>query len=61
MARFFFFSVGAHTVRPQAAEVRGGTPGRPASARWRHRALRKLKYTFGYIVGAGVLTRPPFP
>ena len=40
---------------------RGGTPDRPESARWGHRALRKLKYTFGYIVGAGVLTRPPFP
>ena len=32
---------------------RGGTPGRPETARWRHRALRKIKRTFGYAVGAG--------
>ena len=32
---------------------RGGTPGRPETARWGHRALRKIKRTFGYAVGAG--------
>ena len=38
---------------------RGGTPGRPETARWGHRALQKIKRTFGYAVGAGALTRPP--
>ena len=37
---------------------RGGTLGRPETARWGHRALQKIKRTFGYAVGAGVLTRP---
>ena len=37
---------------------RGGTPGRPGTARWGHRALQKIKRTFGYAVGAGALTRP---
>ena len=39
---------------------RGGTPGRPETARWGHRALQKIKRTFGYAVGAGALTRPQF-
>ena len=38
---------------------RGGTLGRPETARWGHRALQKIKRTFGYAVGAGALTRPP--
>ena len=33
--------------------------GRPGTARWGHRALQKIKRTFGYAVGAGALTRPP--
>ena len=37
---------------------RGGTLGRPGTARWGHRALQKIKRTFGYAVGAGALTRP---
>ena len=40
---------------------RGGTLGRPETARWGHRALQKIKRTFGYAVGAGALTRPPVP
>ena len=32
--------------------------GRPGTARWGHRALQEIKRTFGYAVGAGVLTRP---
>ena len=32
---------------------RGGTLGRPETARWGHRALQKIKSTFGYTVGAG--------
>ena len=39
---------------------RGGTPGRPETARWGHRALQKIKRTFGYAVGVGALTRPQF-
>ena len=35
--------------------------GRPGTARWGHRALQKIKRTFGYAVGAGALTRPPVP
>ena len=35
--------------------------GRPGTARWGHRALQKIKRTFGYAVGAGALTRPPMP
>ena len=35
--------------------------GRPGTARWGHRALQKIKRTFGYAVGAGALTRPPSP
>ena len=65
-------TVGAHSVRPRAAEVVGpygqtgrfphfvgaAHLGRPGTARWGHRALQKIKRTFGYAVGAGVLTRP---
>ena len=32
---------------------RGGTPDRPETARWGHRALQKIKRTSGYAVGAG--------
>ena len=39
---------------------RGGTPGRPETARWGHRALQKIKSTSGYAVGAGAPTRPQF-
>ena len=39
---------------------RGGTPGRPETARWGHRALHKIKRTFGYAVGAGPCGRPQF-
>ena len=39
---------------------RGGTPDRPETARWGHRALQKIKRTSGYAVGVGALTRPQF-
>ena len=39
---------------------RGGTPGRPETARWGHRALQKIKRTSGYAVGAGPCGRPQF-
>ena len=39
---------------------RGGTPGRPETARWGHRALQKIKSTSGYTVGAGPCGRPQF-
>ena len=39
---------------------RGGTPGRPETARWGHRALQKIKSTFGYAVGAAPCGRPQF-
>ena len=49
-----------HPPAPEDSSTRrGGTLGRPETARWGHRALHKIKRTFGYAVGAGVLTRPP--
>ena len=53
--------VGTLTRPPQRipSTRRGGTLGRPETARWGHRALQKIKRTFGYAVGAGALTRPP--
>ena len=60
---------GAGRPRPGRA-VRGGNLAqcRPGAvhlglletARLVHRALQKIKRTFGYAVGAGALTRPPF-
>ena len=39
---------------------RGGTPDRPETARWGHRALQKIKSTFGYAVGAAPCGLPQF-
>ena len=51
----------AEPTLPVRFRRRGGTLGRPGTARWGHRALQKIKRTFGYVVGAGALTRPPSP
>ena len=52
---------GALTRPPQRSPPtrRGGTLGRPETARWGHRALQKIKRTFGSAVGAGARPRPP--
>ena len=43
-----------HPPAPEDSSTRrGGTPGRPETARRGHRALQKIKRTFGYAVGAG--------
>ena len=59
-ARFFFFSVGAHTVRPRAAEVRGGTPGPPGNGPMRASGPTKDR-THLRIHRRGGCPHPPAP